>query len=69
MRERHPFFSWPAHIKMYHEYGGQAVLVNTSVDEGRKVLSKDEREKLADIALIFGGIQARGFVLETESSM
>ena len=64
LRERHPDFTWPAHVKIYHEYGGQAVVVNTSTKESEKVLSKDERQKLGNLAVTFGGLQVRGFTLD-----
>ena len=61
LRERHPDFDWPSHVKLYHKYGGQAVLVNESNDKEKKQLDGDLKLKLANVALRLGGVEVRGF--------
>jgi len=63
LREKHSLFNWPAHIQIYHEYGGQVIVVNTSTDETKRTLSKDERLKVAELGIAFGGVRVDGFKL------
>ena len=59
--EKHADFDWPDHIKLYHKYGGQGVLVNTSTEEDRLTMDETMKTKLANLILRLGKVDVQGF--------
>lgn len=63
VRERHPDFNWPRHVKISHKYDGKLVLENTSNDESKRHLTGELQLKLENLALRPGGLEVRGFLV------
>jgi pyoverdine/dityrosine biosynthesis protein Dit1 len=63
LREKHPLFDeWQAKVNIDHAYGGEVIVTNAG--EGPQQLNESDRERLADLAILFRRrVQIRGFIL------